>query len=242
MAKENSLVTLEANSVDGPLVPRGFSPRSLDHWWMEHNIGSKPIVPGLCQQQGSRKKCLTRGSILFHQGQLPVTLGVKSVDSSKVPRELRGLSPWSYWWEEHNTCSKQIVTGLWQQEQGHGSPCLNSGSVPSDLCWYTLVSNTPENPTFPRGDTTSRHCNMPWILGFQDPRITGAWSHQDLRVSEEAWLPRTLTHPESQVHRIPESQDQKESWTLRSPESTGITRRTGSNNIYWGQQTFEIIR
>jgi hypothetical protein len=35
----------------------------------------------------------------------------------------------------------------------------------------------------PRGDSTSRCCNMARILGFQDPRIPGAWSHQDLRVS-----------------------------------------------------------
>jgi hypothetical protein len=49
-----------------------------------------------------------------------------------------------------------------------------------------------------RGDTTS----TPRILGFQDPRIPGAWSHQDLRVSEKVRLPRILTHPESQVHRI----------------------------------------
>ena len=50
----------------------------------------------------------------------------------------------------------------------------------------TLVSNTADSPMIPRGDTTSRCCNRPRILGFQDPRITGAWSHQDLRVSEEA--------------------------------------------------------
>jgi hypothetical protein len=59
---------------------------------------------------------------------------------------------------------------------------------------------------------------MPRILGFQDPRITVAWSHKDIRVSEKAGLPKTLTYPESQVHRIPESQDYRESWTLKSPE------------------------
>jgi hypothetical protein len=36
--------------------------------------------------------------------------------------------------------------------------------------------------------------------------IPGAWSYQDLRVSEEYLLTRTLTQPESQVHKIPESQ------------------------------------
>jgi hypothetical protein len=84
----------------------------------------------------------------------------------------------------------------------------------------------------PRGDTTSRHCNTARILGFQDPRITGAWSHQDIRVSEEALLPKILTYPESEDHRFIESQDHRESWTLRSPESTGIPGRVGSNQIY----------
>jgi hypothetical protein len=64
-------------------------------------------------------------------------------------------------------------------------------------------------PVSPQGGTTSRGCNTPRILGFQDTSIPGAWSHQDLRVSEEAWLPRTLTHPESQHHRIMEAQDHR---------------------------------
>ena len=108
--------------------------------------------------------------------------------------------------------------GLWQQEQKHGSTAWPAVGVPSDRCWYTLISNTPDSPTVPRGDVTSRFCNMPRILGFWDPRITGAWSHQDLRFSEEAWLKRTLTHPESQVQRNSESQrklDSEESWVNR---------------------------
>jgi hypothetical protein len=36
-----------------------------------------------------------------------------------------------------------------------------------------------------KGDTTSRHCNIPRILGQQDPRKTGAGSHKYFRVSEE---------------------------------------------------------
>jgi hypothetical protein len=36
-----------------------------------------------------------------------------------------------------------------------------------------------------KGDTISRHYNMPMILGQQDHRITGAESHQYFRVSEE---------------------------------------------------------
>jgi hypothetical protein len=82
-----------------------------------------------------------------------------------------------------------------------------------------------------RGVSIPWHCNMPRILGFQDLRIPGAWSHQDLWVSEKTWLPGTLTHPQSQDHRIPESQDHRESQTLRNSDSTGITGRTGSNQI-----------
>jgi hypothetical protein len=40
--------------------------------------------------------------------------------------------------------------------------------------------------------------------GTRDPRIPGAWSHQDLRVPEAARLPGALTDPGSQDHRRPE--------------------------------------
>jgi hypothetical protein len=40
--------------------------------------------------------------------------------------------------------------------------------------------------------------------GTRDPRIPGAWSHQDLRVPEAARLPGALTDPGSQGHRMPE--------------------------------------
>jgi hypothetical protein len=92
-----------------------------------------------------------------------------------------------------------------------------------------------------RDGTTSRHSNTPMILGSEDPKIPEAWSNQDLRISGEAWLPRTLTYPQSQHHRIPESQNHKESWILRSSDSTGITGRTGSNQIYGGNWALEII-
>ena len=114
--------------------------------------------------------------------------------------------------------------------------------LPSGLHQFMLGMNSAASPRALREGSTRRCSSTLRITGLQDPRIPGAWSHQELRVSEEAWLLRTLTHPESQVHRIPESQDPRESWTLRSPESTGITGRTGSNQIYWGQQALEIIR
>jgi hypothetical protein len=100
-----------------------------------------------------------------------------------------------------NICSKPILMGLCQQEQNH------RGTV--DQLFRFLLGNNgipgfgtqQRAPTVPRGDATSRCCNIPRILGFQYTRIPGAWSHEDLRVSEEAWFPRTLTNPESQVHR-----------------------------------------
>jgi hypothetical protein len=72
---------------------------------------------------------------------------------------------------------------------------------------------------------------MPRIPGSQDPRIPGVWSHQDLEVSKAALLPGALTHPGSQDHRIPESQDPRDSWTLRSSDTSKITERTGSSQI-----------
>jgi hypothetical protein len=51
-----------------------------------------------------------------------------------------------------------------------------------------------------------------------------------------------VTLPESQVHRSLQSQDHRESWTLRSPVSTGTIGRTGSNWIYCSQGILEIIR
>jgi hypothetical protein len=128
------------------------------------------------------------------------------------------------------------MMGLCQQERGHWSPAWPAAGVPSDWFWYTLVSNIVDSPTVPTGETTSRHYNTPRILGFQEPRTPGS---QGLR--------RSLTAKNSDTPRIsglqdPESQDHRESWTLRSHESTGITARTGSNHIYWGQRALEIIR
>jgi hypothetical protein len=58
----------------------------------------------------------------------------------------------------------------------------------------------------------------------------------------EALLPKTLTHTESHVHRRPESLDHRETWTLSSPELTWNIGKTGSNQIYLGQQALEIIK
>jgi hypothetical protein len=55
-------------------------------------------------------------------------------------------------------------------------------------------------------------------------------------------VPRTLTHPEYLNHRILESQNHRESWTLRRYDSSRITGRTGSNQIYRGQGSCKIIR
>jgi hypothetical protein len=94
-----------------------------------------------------------------------------------------------------------------------------------------LDANSAVSPTAPRGGSNPRHFNTARITGSQEPRIPRAWSHQDLRVPEAAWLPGTLTHPESLDHRIPESQDHRDSWTMKSSDTTRITGRTGSSQI-----------
>jgi hypothetical protein len=48
-----------------------------------------------------------------------------------------------------------------------------------------LVSNRPDSSKDLKGDTIYRQYKMPRVLGQQDPRITGAGSHQYFRVSEE---------------------------------------------------------
>ena len=133
--------------------------------------------------------------------------------------------------------------GLWQQEQRLLS------ALSAQLIRFLLIAtgtpwflNTPDRPTVLRGDTNSRHCNKHSFLGFQDPRTTGAWLYQYLRFSVEAWLPKPLTYPDSQVHRKQESLDHRETWTLSSSESTRNIGKMGSNQIYWGQQALEIIR
>ena len=72
----------------------------------------------------------------------------------------------------------------------------------------TLGTNSTASPTTPRRSSTPRHSNLPRIIGSQDHRIKGAWSHQDLRVPEATWLQGALTHPGSQDHRITGSQRQ----------------------------------
>jgi hypothetical protein len=55
--------------------------------------------------------------------------------------------------------------------------------------WSTLVFNTADNTTVPRGCTTPGLCNTSRILGFQNPKIPGVWSHQDPNT-------KTLQHKE----------------------------------------------
>ena len=96
----------------------------------------------------------------------------------------------------------------------------------------TLGSNSAASHTKPRGSSTPRLSNTPRIIGSQHPRIPGACLHQDLRVPEAAWLTGTLTYPGDQDHRIPKSQDPRESWILRSSDTTRNTGRTNSSQIY----------
>jgi hypothetical protein len=114
--------------------------------------------------------------------------------------------------------------------------------LPSGLHQFMLGMNSAASPRALREGSTRRCSSTLRITGLQDPRIPGAWSQQDLRVPEAAWLPGTLTHPESQDHRILESQDHTDSCTLRSSDLTRITGRIGSSQIKQGQGALEIIR
>ena len=136
---------------------------------------------------------------------------------------------------EHNISSiHRLVTAGTRTPE----PFLSRGSGSFWSVLFYLGSNRPDSSTPLKGDTTSRHCNTPRIIRQQDPRITGAGYFS---ISEKAWLPKTLTHPESQVHRSPQSKDHRES-SEESWKSTGIIRMTGSNQIYWEKQALEIIR
>jgi hypothetical protein len=77
-------------------------------------------------------------------------------------------------------CDKPVTAGTRTLEF-----FLTRGLVPFDQFWFTLVSNRQEIFMVLKGDTISRHCNMPRTLGQQDPRITGARSHHYITVSEE---------------------------------------------------------
>lgn len=88
--------------------------------------------------------------------------------------------------------------------------------------WADLGANFTASPTTLRRSSTPRSSNMPRFTGSQNPRSLVT---TDLRVPEAAWLPGALTHLGSQDHRIPESQDDKDSWSLRSSDTARITER-----------------
>ena len=98
-------------------------------------------------------------------------------------------------------------------EERTEEPCLASGL---GSFWSVLVYlgfKHSGQPKVPRVGTTSRCCNTPRILRFQDPRIPGPWSHQDL------CLRGSLTAKNSDTPRISDSQD---------PRITGSQRKLDS--------------
>ena len=132
-----------------------------------------------------------------------------------MPRVLGSLVRWTQNLFQHNhECLEPPGTGT--QE-----PCWTSGLGPSGcagLPWFWTQWGAPLK--FPRRSMISRCHTMPRILGSKNPRIPEAWSHQDLSISEEAWLLRTLTHPEFQDYNIPESQYHREK--MNSKECQGL--------------------
>jgi hypothetical protein len=140
---------------------------------------------------------------------------------------------------EHNICSNRTGSAWGQLEHRCRNHSWRVAQVPSGQCWSTLGSNSVENPKVPRGGITSRHSNKLKILGYQDPRslvTAGSQCHRGILTAKNS---DTLRISESQD---PNSQDHKESYTLRSSTLTGITGKTGSNQIYWHQGALEIIR
>jgi hypothetical protein len=91
------------------------------------------------------------------------------------------------------------ITGEWnttsvpnQSRWACDSRSKDTGALPVQKLGFLLIRaripwfQTHQTAPGPRGDTTSRCYSMPRILGFQDTRITGACSQQDVRVSEKA--------------------------------------------------------
>ena len=74
------------------------------------------------------------------------------------------------------------------------------------------------------------------------PRITGSQElgHTRISRSQRQLDSQELRH--IQDHRIPKSQDHRDSLILRSSDTTRITRRTGSSQTLLGQVALEIIR
>ena len=143
---------------------------------------------------------------------------------------------------ENNICSSRTWSALGQRENKLGILLyqrLGFLLFTIDLAWIWTQWTAPQSP---ERDITDRNINTHTFLGSKDDKIPGSLSNLDIKVSEEAWLPRTLIHLEFQHHRIPESEDPNKIWTLRSSVSTKITGRTGYNQTYRGQGAHEIIR
>jgi hypothetical protein len=87
-----------------------------------------------------------------------------------------------------------------------------------------LVLNTPDSTTVSRGDITSRRCNMPRILGFQDNRSLVKPGSQGLRGS--------LTAKNSDTPRISGSQE---------PGITGSQTKLDSEELKEGQAPIRHI-
>ena len=89
-------------------------------------------------------------------------------------------------WVECNICSKTIVKGAWDRRS------KDTGALPDQRLGFLLVS--ADIPWYQTQQTAIRSpeeipllgAYVLRILGFWDPRIPGAWSNQDLRISEEA--------------------------------------------------------
>ena len=131
---------------------------------------------------------------------------------------------WSFWGVLYSVsnCLLRISTSLLLNKIGGGihNICPNTESY-----WDQRDSDTQE-----RCQTSSTG----FFLSVWPSALCRPWMQTLQQVPqhpEEDLLPGALTYPESQDHRITESQDYRDSLTLRTSDTTRITGRTGSSQI-----------
>ena len=147
------------------------------------------------------------------------------------PHDLRFTGEW-------NTTS--VPNQLWQ---ACDSRSKDTGALPDQELGFLLIcAGTPWFWTYQTAPHSPEKTPLPGAVthpGSQDNRSLVTPGSQGLRGNLTA---KNSDTTEPQIHRSLETQDHRESWTLKTPESPGIIGRTGSNQIYWGQQALEIIR
>ena len=136
---------------------------------MEHNICSNPISRDLRQQVVKQKTGLTTGTSPFQltpaPGHLGHGIGRHPHSSQRTLLSIIGSLVSGTQHLFQSICDRSVTAGTRTPK-----PFLTRGLVPFDQFWFTLVLNRPDSSMVLKGDTTSRHCNIPRIF---DNRIPG---------------------------------------------------------------------